>query len=103
MENDLSVALMLWAPLGLVFLSLGLQFRKDVSAQKAGRVAGLIGLGFFGVSFITVPESPSAASSALLVSVLPSLLLMSIGLYIALFAGDIPVRRFSRKCDLSVC
>ena len=97
MENDLSVALMLWAPLGLVFLSLGLQFRKDVSAQKAGRVAGLIGLGFFGVSFITVPESPSAASSALLVSVLPSLLLMSIGLYIALFAGDIPVRRFSRK------
>ena len=41
MENDLSVALMLWAPLGLVFFSLGLQFRKDVSAQKAGKVVGL--------------------------------------------------------------
>lgn len=32
-----------------------------------------------------------------MVSLVPSLLLMSIGLYIALFAGDIPVRRFSPK------
>ncbi len=95
MENDLKVALMLWAPLGMVFLSLGLQFRKDGSAQKVGKIVGLIGLIVFSVSFITVPYSPSAASSALFVSILPSFLLILIGLYIALFAGDIPVRRFT--------
>ena len=97
MENDLKVALMLWAPLGMVFLSLGLQFRNDGSAQKAGKILGFIGLILFSVSFLTVPSSPSAASSALFVSILPSLLLMSIGLYIALFAGDIPVQRFSPR------
>ena len=47
MENDIEVALLLWAPLGLVFLSLGLQFRKDQSAQKMGKILGLIGLVVF--------------------------------------------------------
>ena len=97
MENDVEVALLLWAPLGLVFLSLGLQFRKDQSAQKMGKILGLIGLVAFAISFMTVPSSPSAASSALFVSILPSLILMIVGLYIALFSGDIPVRRFSAK------
>ena len=95
MEIELIVALLLWAPLGLVFLSLGLQFRKDHATQKIGKVLGGIGIVLFSISFLTVPSSPSAASSALFVSILPSLLLMFIGLYIALFAGDIPVRRFS--------
>ena len=97
MENNLEVALLLWAPLGLVFLSLGLQFRKDRLAQKVGKILGTIGLVVFALSFMTVPSSPSAASSALFVSILPSLLLMIAGLYIALFSGDIPVRRFSAK------
>ena len=103
MENDLSVALMLWAPLGLVLFSLGLQFRKDVSAQKAGKVVGLIGLVFFGVSFITVPESPSAASSALLVSLLPSVLLMSIGPTSHCLPETFPFEDSHQKCDPSVC
>ena len=97
MENNVEVALLLWAPLGLVFLSLGLQFRKDQSAQKMGKILGLIGLVVFAISFMTVPSSPSAASSALFVSILPSLMLMIVGLYIALFSGDIPVRRFSKN------
>ena len=95
MENDLEVALLLWAPLGLVFLSLGLQFRKDRSAQKIGKILGTVGLILFAFSFKTVPSSPSAASSALFVSILPSLVMMVAGLYIALFSGNIPVRRFS--------
>jgi len=97
MENDLKVALLLWAPLGLVFLSIGLQFRKDTSVQKAGKVIGSLGILLFSVSYLTVPSSPSAASSALLVSILPSTMLMFLGLYIALFSGDVPVRRFSPK------
>ena len=97
MDNNIQVALLLWAPLFLVFLSLGLQFRKDSSAQKAGRILGLVGLIGFGMSYLTVPSSPSAASSALFVGLLPTLFLMSVGLYVALFAGDIPVRRFSSK------
>ena len=95
MENDLEVALLLWAPLGLVFLSLGLQFRKDRSVQKIGKILGTVGLILFALSFKTVPSSPSAASSALFVSILPSLVMMVAGLYIALFSGNIPVRRFS--------
>ena len=95
MENELMVALLLWAPLGLIFLSLGLQFRKDRSVQKIGKILGGMGILFFSISFLTVPSSPSAASSALFVSILPALLLMLVGLYMALFAGDIPVHRFS--------
>ncbi|MBA4734779.1 MAG: hypothetical protein H2065_02170 [Candidatus Poseidoniales archaeon] len=97
MENDFEVALLLWAPLGFVFLSLGLQFRKDSSSQKFGKVLGAIGFVLFGASFLTVPSSPSAASSSLLVNILPSLGLMVIGLYIALFAGEIPVKRFPSR------
>jgi hypothetical protein len=97
MENDFEVALLLWAPLGFVFLSLGLQFRKDTSSQKFGKVLGAIGILLFGASFLTVPSSPSAASSSLFVGILPSLGLMVIGLYIALFAGEIPVQRFHSK------
>lgn len=97
MENDFEVALLLWAPLGFVFLSLGLQFRKDTSSQKFGKVLGAIGILLFGASFLTVPSSPSAASSSLFVGILPSLGLMVIGLYIALFAGKIPVQRFHSK------
>ena len=52
MENDLEVALLLWAPLGLVFLSLGLQFRKDRSAQKIGKILGTVGLILFALLFI---------------------------------------------------
>jgi len=95
MENDLMVALLLWAPLGLIFLSVGLQFRKDRSIQKIGKFLGGLGVVFFSISFLTVPSSPSAASSALFISILPALVLMFIGLYVALFAGNIPVRRFS--------
>lgn len=95
MEYGLKVALLLWAPLGLVFLSLGLQFRKKKTSQKIGKMLGLLGLITFGLSFLTVPSSPSAASSAMFVSVLPSIGLMLLGLYLALFSGDIPVRRFS--------
>ena len=97
MENELNVALLLWAPLGLVFVSFGLQFRKDSAAQKFGKLIGGIGILLFSVSFLTVPSSPSAASSALLVSILPSTILMFLGLYIALFSGDVPVRRFSPR------
>ena len=97
MENELKVALLLWAPLGLVFVSFGLQFRKDSGAQKFGKVIGSVGILLFSISFLTVPSSPSAASSALLVSILPSTILMFLGLYIALFSGDVPVRRFSPK------
>lgn len=97
MENELKVALLLWAPLGVVFLSIGLQFRKDPVVQRIGKVFGGAGMLLFSVSFLTVPSSPSAASSALLVSILPSVLLMFLGLYIALFSGDVPVRRFSTK------
>ena len=97
MENEFRVALLLWAPLGLVFLSIGLQFRKDPGVQKVGKVCGGVGLLLYGISFQTVPSSPSAASSALLVSILPSIALMFVGLYVALFSGDVPVRRFSPK------
>ena len=97
MENEVKVALLLWAPLGLVFLSLGLQFRKDSSAQRTGKILGIIGLIAFCFAFLTVPSSPSAASSALFVSILPALLLMTIGLYVALFSGQIPVQRFPAK------
>ena len=97
MDNELDVALLLWAPLGLVFLSLGLQFRKDASAQRVGKLLGAGGLIVFGVSFLTVPSSPSAASSSLLVNILPSLIMMIAGLYIALFSGKIPVKRFHPK------
>ena len=95
MVYDLRVALLLWAPLGLVFLSVGLQFRKDTAVQRVGKVLGTAGLVLFSVSFLTVPSSPSAASSALFVSILPSLILMIFGLYMALFSGEIPVRRFA--------
>lgn len=96
MENELKVALLLWAPLGLLFLSFGLQFRKDPGVQNVGKAIGGVGILLFSTSFLTVPSSPSAASSALLVSILPSTILMFLGLYIALFSGDVPVRRFSQ-------
>ena len=69
----------------------------ESGAQKFGKVIGGVGILLFSVSFLTVPSSPSAASSALLVSILPSTILMFLGLYIALFSGDVPVRRFSPK------
>ena len=94
MESELKVALLLWAPLGFVFLSLGLQFRKDMFSQKIGKILGLVGLIGFGLSFLTVPSSPSAASSAMFVSIFPSVILMLGGLYLALFSGNVPVRRF---------
>ena len=55
MENELNVALLLWAPLGLVFVSFGLQFRKDSAVQKFGKLIGGIGILLFSVSFLTVP------------------------------------------------
>ena len=85
MENELKVALLLWAPLGLVFVSFGLQFRKDSGAQKFGKV---IGAWDSSVQRIFPHRSVFSfrSSSALLVSILPSTILMFLGLYIALFS-----------------
>ena len=96
MENELKVALLLWAPLGVVFLSIGLQFRKDPVVQRIGKVFGGAGILLFSVSFLTVPSSPP--QHPVLCLSYPSIsTLMFLGLYIALFSGDVPVRRFSTK------
>ncbi len=95
MQDEIKAALLLWIPLAIVFLGIAMQFRRQHSLQNLGKGFLIIGGAVYLASFMTVPESPSAASSALIVAILPALLLIFTGLFIATFSGNIPVRRFS--------
>ena len=97
MQDDIKAALLLWIPLAIAFLGITMQFRRQHSLQNLGKGFLILGGSIYLASFLTVPESPSAASSALIVAILPALLLIFIGLYVATFSGDIPVRRFDPK------
>ena len=97
MQDEIKAALLLWIPLAIAFLGIAMQFRRQHSLQSLGKGFVAVGGGFYLASFITVPESPSAASSALIVAILPALLLIFTGLYIATFSGNIPVRRFGPR------
>lgn len=97
MQDEIRAALLLWIPLAIASLGIAMQFRRQRSLQNLGKGFLLVGGGLYLASFLTVPESPSAASSALIVAILPALLLIFVGLYIATFSGDIPVQRFNPK------
>lgn len=97
MQDEIRAALLLWIPLAIASLGIAMQFRRQRSLQNLGKGFLLLGGGLYLASFLTVPESPSAASSALIVAILPALLLIFVGLYIATFSGDIPVQRFNPK------
>ena len=97
MQDEIRAALLLWIPLAIASLGMAMQFRRQHSLQNLGKGFLILGGSLYLASFLTVPESPSAASSALIVAILPALLLIFVGLYIATFAGDIPVKRFDRK------
>lgn len=97
MQDEIRAALLLWIPLAIASLGIAMQFRRQHSLQNLGKGFLLLGGGLYLASFLTVPESPSAASSALIVAILPALLLIFVGLYIATFSGDIPVQRFNPK------
>ena len=97
MQDEIRAALLLWIPLAIASLGMAMQFRRQHSLQNLGKGFLILGGSLYLASFLTVPESPSAASSALIVAILPALLLIFVGLYIATFAGDIPVKRFNSK------
>lgn len=97
MQDEIKAALLLWIPLAIAFLGIAMQFRRQHSLQNLGKGFLILGGSIYLASFLTVPESPSAASSALIVAILPALLLIFVGLYVATFSGDIPVRRFNPK------
>ncbi len=97
MQDEIRAALLLWIPLAIASLGIAMQFRRQHSLQNLGKGFLLLGGGLYLASFLTVPESPSAASSALIVAILPALLLIFVGLYIATFSGDIPVQRFNPR------
>jgi hypothetical protein len=97
MQDEIKAALLLWIPLAIAFLGIAMQFRRQHALQNLGKGFLILGGGVYLASFLTVPESPSAASSALFVAILPALLLIFIGLFIATFSGEIPVRRFNPK------
>jgi hypothetical protein len=97
MQDEIKAALLLWIPLAIASLGIAMQFRRQHGLQNLGKGFLIIGLGFYLASFLTVPESPSSASSALFVAILPALLLIFIGLFIATFSGETPVRRFNPK------
>jgi len=97
MQDEIKAALLLWLPLAIASFGIALQFRRQNTLQNLGKGFLILGGSLYLASFLTVPESPSSASSALIVAILPALLLIFIGLFVATFSGDIPVRRFSRK------
>lgn len=97
MQDEIRAALLLWIPLAIASLGIAMQFRRQHSLQNLGKTFVILGGSLYLASFLTVPESPSAASSALIVAILPALLLIFVGLYVATFSGDIPVRRFNPK------
>ena len=97
MQDDIRAALLLWIPLAVASLGIAMQFRRQHSLQNLGKGFLILGGILYLASFLTVPESPSAASSALIVAIIPAFLLIFVGLYVATFSGDIPVRRFNPK------
>ena len=97
MQDEIRAALLLWIPLAVASLGIAMQFRRQHSLQNLGKGFLILGGILYLASFLTVPESPSAASSALIIAIIPALLLIFVGLYIATFSGDIPVRRFNPK------
>ena len=97
MQDEIRAALLLWIPLAIASLGIAMQFRRQNTLQNLGKGFLILGGGLYLASFLTVPESPSAASSALIVAILPALLLILTGLFIATFSGDIPVQRFNAK------
>ena len=95
MAGGMSAALLFWLPLAMIpFGGWAFLSRKKGIIPILGVLTTILGLFLVMISFITIPESDSSASGHLLTSIIGPAIMFGIGVFLAIFGGEVPVGRF---------